>query len=159
MTLRSAGRLLLSALLLTACGAKLPAELLAEVNQRVERVDRAGQALAIGAARLPSRALSTDDMAEVRSLLETYLRETDPLNASIRKLADAEPALESHVRTVFRPAAESALSICQEASDSAASATSTSDDLAKAIARITACVERYSAAVTAVSVEVGRVAP
>ena len=144
MTLRSAGRLLLSALLLAACSAKLPAELLTEVNQRVERVDRAGQALAIGAARLPSRALTADDMAEVRALLDTYLRETDPLNASIRNLADAEPALESHIRTVFRPAA--------------ASATSTSDDLAKAIARITACVERYSAAVTAVSVEVGRVA-
>jgi len=158
MTLPSAGRLLLSALLLSACNAKLPAELLTEVNQRVERVDRAGQALAIGAARLPSRALTVDDMAEVRALLDTYLRESDPLNASIRKLADAEPALDSHIRTVFRPAAESALSICQEASDSAASASSTSDDMAKAIARITACVERYSAAVTAVSVEVGRVA-
>jgi cob(I)alamin adenosyltransferase len=158
MTLPSAGRLLLSALLLSACSAKLPAELLTEVNQRVERVDRAGQSLAIGAARLPSRALTADDMAEVRALLDTYLRESDPLNASIRKLADAEPALDSHIRTVFRPAAESALSICQEASDSAASATSTSDDLAKAIARITACVERYSAAVTAVSVEVGRIA-
>jgi len=158
MTLRSAGRLLLAGLLLSACRAKLPAELLSEVNQRVERVDRAGQALAIGAARLPNRALTADDMAEVRALLDTYLRESDPLNASIRKLADAESALDSHIRTVFRPAAESALTICQEASDSAASASSTSDDLAKAIARITACVERYSAAVTAVSVEVGRVA-
>jgi hypothetical protein len=93
MTLPSAGRLLLSALLLSACSAKLPAELLTEVNQRVERVDRAGQSLAIGAARLPSRALTADDMAEVRALLDTYLRESDPLNASIRKLADAEPAL------------------------------------------------------------------
>jgi len=131
MTLRSAGRLLLSGLLLSACSAQLPAELLTEVNQRVERVDRAGQALAIGAARLPNRALTAEDMAEARALLETYLRESDPLNASIRKLADAEPALDSHIRTVFRPAAESALSICQEASDSAASASSTSDDMAK----------------------------
>lgn len=145
-------------LLLAGCGKPLPEALLSEVNQRVERVDRAGQALAIGVARLPSRELGIDDIGEVRSLLDTYLRETDPLNASIRKLAEEESAIESHVRTVFRPAAESALSICQEASDSAGSPESSPDELAKAIARITACVERYSAAVTAVSMEVGRVA-
>ena len=148
---------LVAALLLAGCGEPLPETLLREVNQRVERVDRAGQAMAIGIARLPARALSTEDLSEVRTLLEAYLRETDPLNASIRTLAGAEPAIESHVRTVFRPAAESALRICQEAADSTAASASSSDDLAKAIARITACVERYSAAVTAVSVEVGRV--
>ena len=144
-------------LLVVGCSKTLPEAQLAAVNGQVEKVDRAGQALAIGIARLPSRELTSEDIAEVRTLLESYLRETDPLNAGIRSLADAEPAIESHVRTVFRPAAESALSICQEAADSTAAPDSSADDLAKAIARITACVERYSAAVTAVSVEVGRV--
>lgn len=153
-----AALLLAATLPLMSCGKELPEALLTEVNQRVEKVDRAGQALAIGVARLPARELGIDDLGEVRSLLDGYLRETDPLNAAIRQLSEAEPAVESHVRTVFRPAAENALSICQEASDSAGSPESSPDDLAKAIARITACVERYSAAVTAVSVEVGRIA-
>lgn len=156
MNLRAA--ITAASLLLTACSKPLPEALLKEVNQRVERVDRAGQALAIGVARLPARELGIDDIGEVRSLLDAYLKESEPLNASIRTLGEAEPSLEGHVRTVFRPAAENALSICQEASDTAGSPESSPDDLAKAIARITACVERYSAAVTAVSVEVGRVA-
>lgn len=153
-----AALLLAAMVLLASCGKPLPEALVNEVNQQVERVDRAGQALAIGVARLPARELGIDDIGEVRSLLDAYLREADPLNAAIRRLAEAEPALESHVRTVFRPAAESALSICQEASDTSGSPESSPDDLAKAIARMTACVERYSAAVTAVSVEVSRVA-
>lgn len=155
--LRTPLRLLLAGLCLgdLGCSGPHPRELNA-ANQAIEKVDAAGRSLAFAVQRLPRRDLNPDDVTEVRDLVAGYLRDAERVNAALRALGQAAPDLSPHLDSTFRPAAELAAIQCQESIDLLSGAASSSDDLARGIARCAACVEKYSAAVSSFSAEVGR---
>lgn len=135
------------AAMLSACGFGSDRErAVAQSNEAIELVDRAGQRIAEAIATLSQQNAAARDLSAVREAAEAYLKETEGLNSAIRTLGATSPTLQTHETSEFRPKAEAAAMDCQRAIE-LLTPQSNDESIRSAITLLGRCIDGYASAV------------
>jgi hypothetical protein len=146
------------AMLVSACGLNQREKAVAETNAQIEVVYRQSEVLARTIYELPDEPTGPEAFTPLLGAYTAYRQEVDRLNVMLHRLGGLVPELNEHLRSHFDPETEDALDRCESAIEIFESPAATETEYQEALTAICLCVERYAAAVTAVSQQYARLA-
>ncbi len=146
------------ATIVTACGLNQREQAVAETNTQIEAVYGQSEALANAIYLLPEQLEGPESFDPVVSAYRLYRDEVNRLNVLVHRLGGIVPELNEHLRVSFDPEVEASLVRCDSAIEVFEQPDASTEAYQEALTAMCLCIERYAAAVTAVSQEYARLA-
>lgn len=140
------------------CGLSQREKYVADTNAQILTVRETSDQLAQAIAELPDEPSGPESFTALIAAYRAYRQEVDRLNVLIHRLAEVVPELTEHLRDAFDPDMGDALDRCTSAVTTFEQAEGTDQGYRQALTSMCLCIERYAAAVTAVSREYARLA-
>lgn len=144
------------AALASSCGLNQRDKAVADTNAQIERVYEQSEFLARAIYDLPDQPDGPESFGRLLAAYQDYRQEVNRLNVMIRRLSGVVPELTEHLRDQFDPEATESLERCDSAVLVFQQTEVGEAEYQQALTAVCLCVERYAAAVTAVSQEYAR---